>query len=103
MKPKIVEGVVLTSAIKVKETKTRGKVYDGMLGYMHSNSNDVCHNAQGVALFSSGYSGGHGNPVYHANFSNCVTLFAARKLTKNEWWNDAWDYMEPENGLRPRN
>ena len=97
MRTKIVEGVVLTSAVKVKETKANGKCYEEMLGYMHNLANDVCNNAQGVVLLSGGYSTGQGTPVYPGNFRNCVTLFAARKLTKPRWWNDAWEYTEPEN------
>jgi len=97
MRAKIVEGVVLTSSVKVKETKSCGKCYEDMLGYMHNIANCVGQNALGVALVSGGYSTGNGTPIYPANFRNCVALFAARKLTKNKWWNNAWEYMEPKN------
>ena len=66
------------------------------LGYFYNHSNIIMKNAQGVALFSSAYSQGHGVSITSENFDRVCTLFTARRCITGNWIIDKDMYSAPD-------
>lgn len=93
----------MTNAINVKtEGKTMcGRMIKNAFGYFFNDSNNVDQNTQGVSLFTSAYTKGHGVSILPDNFTRCTALFAARKLIEKNWVNSKDEYLAP-NESHPR-
>ena len=87
----------MTNAINVKtEGKTMcGRMIKNAFGYFFNDSNNVDQNTQGVSLFTSAYTKGHGVSILPDNFTRCTALFAARKLIEKNWINSKDEYLAP--------
>lgn len=84
----------LSSGVMVKGST--GKGIKNSLGYFFSNgTNNIDSNMQGVAIFSTVYSDGHGQNINKNNFTKCASLFAARKLIEKNWINSKDEYLTP--------
>lgn len=89
------EAPCLSSALNINE-KSKVKLTDDAIGYMHNNGNSVYHNGTHVGLYSSTFGSGHGLSVTPTNAERCIALFAARKLIKGNWINDKDEYLAPD-------
>lgn len=87
----------MTNAINIKtEGKTmNGRMIKNAFGYFYNDSNNIDKNTQGVSLFTSGYTTGHGVSILPDNFDRCTALFAARKLIEKNWINSKDEYLAP--------
>lgn len=86
----------LSSGIKVRDmANNRGRNFKGSFGFFSNNGNNVKENYQGVVLFSSAYSNGHGHGLNESNFTRCTALFTARRVIKGDWVNDKDEYLAP--------
>jgi hypothetical protein len=67
---------------------------DGAIAYFWCNSNDL-QQALRTALFSSGFSGGHGIFVTPDNLWQAAIVFSVRRLIKPTWINDRDQFLQP--------
>lgn len=96
-KLKTFETINVSSAIKIRPdtSDNRGTNFDGSFGYFLNAGNNVNKNTQSVSLFTMAYGNGHGHGINTDNFDRCTTLFSARRLVKEEWFNWIDEYMAP--------
>ena len=64
------------------------------VGYMRASSNDM-QQANDTALFSSGYSGGHGLYVTEDNLWQAAIVYTVRKIIDHTWLNDRDQFLQP--------
>lgn len=97
--PKTAKTFATTNGISImdnSDSRCRGTICDGSLGYFVCNSNSVEKNAQLVALFSLPFSGANGFNLLPENIDRAISLFAARRLVVNNVWNHQDSYMVPD-------
>ena len=96
-KLKTFETINVSSAIKIRPdtSDNRGTNFDGSFGYFLNAGNNVNKNTQSVSLFTMAYGNGNGHGINTDNFDRCTTLFSARRLVKEEWFNWIDEYMAP--------
>lgn len=96
--PKTKKTFATTDGISImdsSDSRCRGAICEGALGYMASNGNQVDSNAQYVALFSLPMSRANGFNLLPENIDRAMALFSARRLVKDEVWNHQDSYMAP--------
>ena len=96
--PKTKKTFATTDGIAImdsSDSRCRGTICEGSLGYMACNSNIVEKNAQMNALFSLPFSCAHGFNLLPENIDSAMALFAARRLVVDEVWNHHDSYMAP--------
>ncbi|MBO5439000.1 MAG: hypothetical protein J6A23_15180, partial [Thermoguttaceae bacterium] len=71
---------------------------DNAIAYLFVNSNDFQH-ATDTALFSTGYSGGHGLYVNAENLWKVAIVFTVRRIIKPTWLNDRDQFLQPSEEL----
>lgn len=87
----------LANSLKVSD-KDNQRLLPNSIGSICVLSNDVAHNGQGVAIFSSIQTQGTAcisNSIIPQNFGKCISLFSARKLIVGNWINDKDEYLAP--------
>ena len=89
------EQINLKSALSIRDKNTRGRIFDGNLGYFYNDSNNIDKNTQSVSLFCAAFGNGHGHGISADNFTRCTSLFAARKLVEKNWINSKDEYLKP--------
>lgn len=97
--PKTKKTFATTDGISIMDktdSRCRGAICDGSLGYMASNGNQVDSNAQYVALFSLPMSRANGFNLLPENIDRAMALYAARRLVVDNVWNDKDSYMVPD-------
>lgn len=96
-KLKTFETINVSSAIKIRPdtSDNRGTNFDGSFGYFLNAGNNVNKNTQSVSLFTMAYGNGNGHGINTDNFDRCTTLFSARRLVKEEWFNWIDEYIAP--------
>ena len=82
-----------TNGLDFCDMKTNGK--KDSIFYMHNNANCVMHNGSYVGFYSVPFKSAHGDHIFPENFMESVSLYAARKLIKNKWMNNADEYLIP--------
>lgn len=91
---------VLTSGITVfnnPKNKSIGKLSSNAIGCFYHVSCDVYHSASYVALLTGNCSHPSGKwSITKENLERVVTVFAARKLVKDEWFNDKDIFLAPD-------
>ena len=75
--------------------KGHSNIADNSIGFFFNTSNNIYQNSSFVALFSSGFSHGHGTSILPANFLKVIALFTARKSITPNWINCKDEYMVP--------
>ena len=93
--PKTKKTFATTDGISImdsSDSRCRGTICEGSLGYMACNSNIVEKNAQMNALFSLPFSCAHGFNLLPENIDRAVSLFAARRLVVDNVWNHQDSY-----------
>jgi len=90
---------LLSSALKVKKNGYGLGTIDS-IGYLYFDSNNVYKNTNGVSLFSSVFSHGHGVNVTTKNIFKIFCGFSVRKMISSNWLNEKDEYLAPdENNL----
>jgi hypothetical protein len=86
----------LSSPLKLKETSSR-KISESFLGWFSCGTNTIERNSIDVGVFSAPYShqGTSGFQIDELNFSQTLTAFSARSLTKMNWMNEKDLYLSP--------
>lgn len=86
-----------SSLSESKGNKPLGRLLEGSLGYMVSNSNNVGEGIlnSGVWVVSSSAYKGHGFNVLPENFDRAVVNFAARRSIDANWVNDQDNFEVP--------
>ena len=92
---KTFESINLKSALSIQPINSRGRIFENALGYLLNAGNNIAMNTQKVGLFSAAYGNGHGHGLSTDNFTRCTTLFAARTLIMQTWYNSQDEYMKP--------
>ena len=94
---KVMEKPTMSSALVVKEGKNcNTKIAENALGCYLNVANDVDHNAQFNALYSSAdSSNANGISILPQNFDRVMANFASRRLVACTWVNSADQYLEP--------
>ncbi len=67
---------------------------ENAIAYLWSNSNDIQQSLR-TALFSSGFSGGHGLFINSENLWQAAVVFSVRRLVKPTWLNDRDQFLQP--------
>ena len=76
--------------------KSIGKLSSDAIGCYHHISSDVYHSATYVALYSGNCSHPSGKwSITKDNLERIVTVFSARKLVSDEWYNDKDIFLSP--------
>ena len=85
-----------SSAINVNANKKdiRDRIANGFICSMCSKGNDV-QNINYVALFSGPYGSAGAWSVTPDNFEHSMVIFAVKKSTKQYWYNDRDQFMQP--------
>lgn len=85
-----------SSAINVNADKKdiRDRIANGFICSMCSKGNDV-QNINYVALFSGPYGSAGAWSVTPDNFEHSMVIFAVKKSTKQYWYNDRDQFMQP--------
>lgn len=85
-----------SSAINVNANKKdiRDRIANGFICSMCSPGNDVQHTNY-VALFSGPYGSAGAWSVTPDNFEHSMVIFAVKKSTKQYWYNDRDQFMQP--------
>lgn len=87
----------LSSALKVAIGKNPyGRLYEGSLGYMVSNSDNIGEGFRGVWLVTSSAYKGHGFNVIPENFDRACVNFAARRAIDPIWYHNQDNYYRPD-------
>ena len=69
---------------------------EDIIGYLINDSNNVYANTQGVYIMSSRVTRHiKTTPIVQDNFEDCMSLFAARNLIKENWINQKDEYRIP--------
>lgn len=94
---KVMEKPTMSSALVVKEGKNcNTKIAENALGCYLNVANDVDHNAQFNALYSSAdSSNANGISILPQNFDRVMANFASRRLVACTWVNSADQYLAP--------
>jgi hypothetical protein len=85
---------LLSSALKVKKNGYGVGVING-IGYLYFDSNNIYKNTNGVCLFSSVFSHGHGINVTQKNINKIFCGFSVRKMISPNWINEKDEYLTP--------
>lgn len=85
---------LLSSALKLKKNGYGLGTIDS-IGYLYFDSNNVYKNTNGVSLFSSVFSHGHGINVTKKNIFNIFCGFSVRKMINSNWLNEKDEYLAP--------
>lgn len=85
-----------SSAINVNADKKdiRDRIAKGFICSMCSKGNDV-QNINYVALFSGPYGSAGAWSVTQDNFERSMVIFAVKKTTRQDWYNDRDQFMQP--------
>ena len=75
-----------------------GLLTQNAIGYFGNDSNTPYKNAQSVALFTTGWTHGHGLSITKENLMKVCALFTARKTIKSTWINQKDEYSAPNIG-----
>ena len=67
---------------------------DNAIGYLFVNANDFQHSSD-TAIFSSGYSGGHGLYVTKENMWQVAIVYSVRHLIDHTWINHNDQFLQP--------
>lgn len=97
--PKTAKTFATTDGISImdsSDSRCRGTICDGSLGYFACNSNIVEKNAQMIALFSLPFSCANGFNLLPENIDRAVALFAARKMVDSTPFTTRDSYMAPD-------
>lgn len=87
----------LSSALKVATGKNPyGRLYEGSLGYMVSNSDNIGEGFRGVWLVTSSAYKGHGFNVIPENFDRACVNFASRRSIDPLWYHNQDNYYQPD-------
>ena len=94
---KVVEKPTMSSALVVKEGKNSNtKIAENAIGCYLNVANDVDHNAQFIAIYSSAdSSNANGISILPQNFGRIMCNFASRRLVACNWVNSADQYLAP--------
>lgn len=87
----------ITPATTTKDLRGT-KWSEGAISYLWCNSNDM-QQALRTALFSSGFSGGHGIFINPENLWQAAIIFSVRRLIKPTWLNDRDQFLQPTKPL----
>ena len=88
------EVITLKSAINISNKVTVAD--DRSLGFLINDSNNVYANTQGVYIMSSKITRHiKTTPILPENFEDCMSLFTARNLIKENWINQKDEYQIP--------
>ncbi len=71
---------------------------DNAIGYLFVNANDFQHSSD-TAIFSSGYSGGHGLYVTKENMWQVAIVYSVRHLIDHTWINHNDQFLQPNSEL----
>jgi hypothetical protein len=85
---------LLSSALKVKKNGY-GLGAINSIGYLYFDSNNIYKNTNGVSLFSSVFSHGHGVNVTKKNIFEIFCGFSVRKMISSNWVNEKDEYLAP--------
>lgn len=93
----LVDKPTMSNAITIKNGKnSKTKIDKNAIGCYLNVANNVEHNAQFVALFtSSDSSNANGISITNENFKEIITSFTSRKLIECNWINSKDEYIAP--------
>lgn len=93
----LVDRPTMSNGITIKNGKNSNTKIDvNAIGCYLNVANNVEHNTQFIALFtSSDSSNANGTSITYNNFERISTIFSARKLIENTWINWADEYIAP--------
>jgi hypothetical protein len=83
----------LSSSLVVKEKNNFFEV--NSLGYFYNHKNSIKGNSEGVSLFTSPFSDGHGQNIHFENFLKISSSFAARRCIIGNFINWEDNYFAP--------
>ena len=89
--PALSSGLVLNG-----KGKRRGHRKEASIGDMSTIANDLQNSPTGVALFSASCHRGNSASIMKENCMDVFAGFAARKLAKHTWYNDADEFFAPD-------
>lgn len=96
----LVDRPTMSNGITIKNGKNSNTKIDvNAIGCYLNVANNVEHNTQFIALFtSSDSSNANGTSITYNNFERISTIFSARKLIENTWVNSKDEYIAPNEG-----
>lgn len=89
--PQTSNGIKVVDNIKTLS----GLITPNAIGFFGNDSNAPYKNAQSVALFTTGWTHGHGLSIVTENLMKVCALFTARKTIKSTWINQKDEYSAP--------
>jgi hypothetical protein len=89
--PQTTDGIKIADGLKPPYCS----MIPGAMGFFANDSNSPYKNAQSVAIFTLGWTHGHGLSIIPENFMKVCSLFAARKVIKSNWINQKDEYSAP--------
>ena len=94
------ETVPLTNAVTPKVGYAKVTTwYDGAIGHMLANANDLQHASTLTAIYSSVCSQGNGYYITADNLWQVAIVFSVRRLIKPTWINDRDQFLQPSKPL----
>ena len=97
--PKQIKCIGTSDGIKMRKSNSennRASICSDNLGYLYSQSSNVCNAMQRCALFSTAFCSEHGFSITPENFDRVCATFTARKSIKNTWIITRDMYSQPD-------